>query len=242
MKAWLVLGITALICAGFAHAQEVITPPGMVLIEQGEVWVNTEKEQIKLTLKTFYIDRAEVTHAQFDNCVKAGVCRRYRLRYNKNLDTDDLPEIDLSPVDAARYCRWAGKRLPTEAEWVRAARGDEDQRAYPWGVDSPAGRANFVNAPPLSKGGRTWRFLFPVCSHELGNSPFGLCDMAGNASEWTIAAGHAESGALDPNGFVEKGGGFLSTSEKLKIDLRSPAPHVLYRSYETGFRCAKGAD
>jgi formylglycine-generating enzyme required for sulfatase activity len=144
-------------------------------------------------LSGFRIDKYEVTNRQYRTCVAAGGCQLPRLFHTVSRDSYyDNPEFDYYPVlwvswwDAYNYCKWAGKRLPSEAEWEKAARGFADDRPWPWGQERiSCERANFTNAqtnPHSVCTGDTQR----VGSYPLGASPYGAMDMAGNAFEWVM--------------------------------------------------------
>ncbi len=127
-------------------------------------------------LETFWIDWVEVTNARYRRCVEAGVCREplwfspLPADYFTHPAYNHYPAIPPSWYDAHAYCQWVGKRLPTEAEWEKAARGS-DGRLYPWG--------NEYDPTKLAMRPE------PVGSHPEGASPYGVLDMAGNAGEWT---------------------------------------------------------
>ena len=131
----------------------------------------------------YWMDQLEVTNAMYQLCVKAGVCTlpqnlgtARKADYFNNIEYKDYPVVYVTWAQARTYCEWAGRRLPTEAEWERAARGD-DMRTFPWGEDKPD--EHFANFNMLVTD--TSR----VGSYPLGASPFGVLDMAGNVAEWT---------------------------------------------------------
>ena len=174
----------------------------------------------------FSIDRAEVTNAHYRACVKAGKCAAPA---HPQSDYDDParfrhPVRGVSWKQAKAYCAWQGKRLPTEAEWERAARGKGDF-LFPWGDARPTCE-HMASEECESKASPT----APMCSHPKGNSPEGLCDMAGNAAEWVAdwypgKKHHVVKGAPHPS------------PEPAMISARAPGKDPRFRDY--GFRCAK---
>jgi formylglycine-generating enzyme required for sulfatase activity len=137
----------------------------------------------EVTVDAFWMDQLEVTNAMYQLCVSAGKCTlpqnlgsQRRQEYYNAAEFKDYPVVHVTWGQAQTYCEWAGERLPTEAEWERAARGD-DLRTFPWGEDKPDER--FANFNFMVKD--TSR----VGSYPLGASPFGVLDMAGNVAEWT---------------------------------------------------------
>ncbi len=166
----------------------------MVPVEAGEFLMGStdadkdagsdEKPQHVVYLDTFYIDLTEVTNAMYRACVEAGSCAPPEQTkssthddYYGNPDFDDYPVIYVNWSQAVAYCAWRGARLPTEAEWEKAARG-ADGRTYPWGEEIDCTRANYGGAS-----GCTGDFA-KVGSYPDGASPYGLLDMAGNVWEW----------------------------------------------------------
>ena len=130
----------------------------------------------EVTLDAFYIDQYEVTNEWYADCVAAGGCKPPGCteRYG-DPDKTNHPVVCVDWYEAMTYCEWRGARLPTEAEWEKAARGT-DGRTYPWGEDSPNDQLlNFDQ----NVGDTT-----PVGSYPDGVSPYGAYDMAGNVREW----------------------------------------------------------
>jgi serine/threonine-protein kinase len=150
-----------------------------------------------VNLNEFWIDKTEVTNGQYALCLEAGVCPPLHLAssetrpdYFGNPEFSDYPVIWVTWYMAGTYCEWAGRRLPTEAEWEKAARGT-DARMYPWGNDPLTGeRANFcdidcprTHANPIYDDG--YADTAPVGTYPSGASPYGALDMSGNVWEWT---------------------------------------------------------
>ncbi len=199
-------------------------------------------------LDAFYIDEHEVTVSRYDRFLAAtGAVNVPDGWPSSPADpVADVPVVGVDWHDADQYCRWAGRRLPTEAEWEKAARGT-DGRTLPWGDEEPtAERANFggVWSDDAYAGGLT-----RVGSRPRGRSPYGVHDLAGNASEW-VADWYAEAlergdvrnprGPTDGSARVIRGGGWYDPPERLVLARRMFAdPRT--RLDDVGFRCARDA-
>lgn len=221
-----------------------------------------EKPTHPVTLNAFWLDRTEVTNVQFDRFVTASGHRTtaerkgwaYVFRDGKwhmvtgaawrspggpgSPPPPTHPVVQVSWEDATAYCKWADKRLPTEAEWEYAARGTDGWK-YPWGNTWEASRARFG-------GNRGSETTAPVGSYPTGASPFGVLDLAGNVWEWTsslykpypyVAADGRED--LTASGDrVFRGGSWYSSAFWIRSASRYRRnPDVMANS--RGFRCAQ---
>ena len=199
---------------------------GMVMIFIPEHESNEESE-LPSYLTSYWIDKTEVTNGMYLQCERAGICASPLADgFIAQKDFHTLPENTRLPVnyvswiDANKYCEWIGKRLPTEAEWEKAASGTEN-RTYPWGNQSPTeDLTNFDN----HFGGLTRVGSFPA-----GASPYGVLDMAGNVWEYVAA---------NDNEVILKGGGYFNQAPELTISGRTSTYPEYNRSVDFGFRCA----
>jgi sulfatase modifying factor 1 len=197
-------GATELVLAA-DHAPCVTPPAGMSCVPGGFAIVGSdtddavEKPRRELELSTYYIDRHEITIADYDACHAAGGCARRRNGHQKIMQPFVGPKQPMVPLDwpqAVRYCAWAGKRLPSEWEWEKAARGP-DGDIYPWGNDEPTcERAQYRECAP--RGCKPYpgkQHRWDCNEHDtkaVGTYPaghYGLFEMAGNGYEWTQTAG-----------------------------------------------------
>jgi len=154
-----------------------------------------------VALDAFWMDQLEVTNAMYGLCVNSGGCTppqtfksQRRPEYFNNPEFNDYPVIYVTWGQARVYCEWAQRRLPTEAEWERAGRGN-DFRTFPWGEDKADG--TFANFNMLV--GDTSR----VGTYPAGASPFGVLDMAGNVAEWVndfYSSDYTKAITLNPAG------------------------------------------
>jgi formylglycine-generating enzyme required for sulfatase activity len=204
-----------------------------------------EKPAHQVLLDAFYIDKYEVTQGEYNKCVSAGACHAN----NKDNVTpgDNQPAAYVNFEDATNYCFWAGKRLPTEAEWEKAARGT-DKRIFPWGDKQPTCTFVVMWDEDFNKNeGCGRKAAWTVGSKPLGASPYGIMDMAGNLAEWVSdwydksyyasSPSHNPQGPGKGEGHVLRGGGWMSMPYMLHASDRNPA--LDKGGYETGFRCAK---
>jgi formylglycine-generating enzyme required for sulfatase activity len=191
----------------------------------------------QVTIDGFWLDRTEVTNGQFARFVQAGNAAQGNWRELAS-GKDQHPVVNVAWSDAVAYCRWADKRLPTEAEWEYAARGT-DGREYPWGNTWEDNRARF-------SGNRGNQTTAPVGSYPTGASPFGILDLAGNVAEWISSLYkpypyNATDGREDlaaSGGRVDRGGSWDYNPRYLRSANRFwnvPA----YRDNNLGFRCAQ---
>ncbi len=242
-------------------------PPGtMVLIPESEFLMGdnegprNERPEHTVWLDAYFIDRYEVTMAEYQKFLDHDYSIEPPPLWDDGGATGDLgdrPAVGITWENAKRYCTWVGKRLPTEAEWEKAARGT-DGRRYPWGHMQP-----FVDIANYNQGTTGWVSyritLSPVTSgtkgmsirhglKEGGKSAYGLYHMAGNAAEWVNdwygRHYYEESPKKNPQGPSEgdfkvlRGGSWEDQPVNLRVTARSKA-EVDFQDLTTGFRCAK---
>jgi formylglycine-generating enzyme required for sulfatase activity len=287
--AWLLLSLDA--CHSplpFTVSQDdrmVLIPAGEFLMgsPEGGGSFSDERPQRSVFLSSFQIDRYEVTNADYEQFVAT---TGHRPPANRNsavtlwdqerplAGSERHPVVNVSWHDAAAYCQWAGKRLPTEAEWEKAARGT-DGRIYPWGnrwdptlansasywagrtvefQDSHEWKAFWIQGEGAriskERGLKGEVLTQPVGSFPSGASPYGLLDMAGNASEWVQdwfePYYYLKAPQADPKGpegvllKVVRGGSWLKPARSMRTadrDFGYPDD----RPSGTGFRCARHA-
>jgi sulfatase modifying factor 1 len=217
----------------------VLVPAGNFMMGDDE---STPLRQ--LFVDAFYMDRYETTTGRYRKFLESTGSDNVPDFWDEltGIESAEMPVIGVSWNDANAYCRWAGKRLPTEAEWEKAARGT-DRRSFPWGDSTPTlDRANYQNSSP----GPYENALSPVGAHAAGKSPYGVDDLAGNASEW-VSDWYSESFATDevynPRGpsdgtkKVIRGAGRYDPATRLSSTARwFASPDT--RSGDVGFRCA----
>lgn len=203
--------------------------------------------QHEVDLPAYEIDRFEVTNDDFATFADATGYQTYAEKGGSKNWKDvsegkgNHPVVYVTWDDAKAFCEWAGKRLPTEAEWEKAARG-EDGRTYPWGNDFKADNGNFY------EGGI--RGTTAVGSFAAGASPYGVEDMAGNVREWTADDFSAYPGAakdadafFDKGNKVNRGGGWFDgeDGELVTTYNRNAGPPDKSANDDIGFRCARDA-
>jgi len=199
----------------------------------------------------FWIDRTEVTNADWQRCVDAEVCRapstvpgstttasKTHPDYYHDPAFADYPVLIYTPEEAEAYCTCMKRRLPTEAEFELAA-GGTDGRRYPWGDVLDCDHASYLGCTTDTT---------DVETPPAGASPYGALNMAGNVWEWVAdrysADYYAESPVQDPTGpaaganHSRRGGGFSSLPRQLVVTVRANGDPVHYFDGQMGFRCA----
>jgi serine/threonine protein kinase len=221
-------------------------------------WYGAEGPSHRVYLEGYWIYRTEVTNRMYQTCVEQHACPRpaynkssTRAEYFSNPAYDNYPVIFVSSDDAISYCRWAGGRLPTEAEWEKAARG-EDSRLFAWGNQPPTGElANYCDrncSDNLRDSSQDdgYRDTSPAGNYPKGSSPYGLLDMAGNVWEWTsdwfdpvyykVAPLENPLGPASGQRRVVRGGSWYNPAEGIRtVNRRSERPGTTTETL--GFRC-----
>lgn len=189
----------------------------LILIPEGEYIFGAPDKKKRIKLKSFYIDKYEVSnymYSQFDNS------------YRYEAGQENFPAVNITYYEALAFAKSQNKRLPTEEEWEKAARGT-DERNYPWGQEFDTKKCNTIESKEYA--------LKPVNFYPAGQSPFGVFNMSGNVYEWTTTSQENSEEK------VCRGGSYLNPSDYAK---------TFYRTFEKansrfsalGFRCVKDLD
>jgi len=227
----------------------------LLYVEAGDFIMGDVTEEHTVNLDAFWIDQTEVTNIMYSMCVNDGVCNlpdatdsNTRAIYYGNPEFDKYPVIYVSWEDANNYCNWAGRRLPTEAEWEKAASWDNvrhKKHIYPWGNNVDCSLANYWNPAGGCVGDTT-----EVGSYEGGNSSYGVYDMGGNVGEWVSSLyapypydkddGRERDSSSASDLRIVRGGAWYFPSNYMQTTYRS-APNYSLSNFSYGFRCALSA-
>ena len=236
-----------------------IPPSEMITIAPGPFIMGSTEQDIQWAAQTFFsesldyyldetpahtvdlpaykIDLTEVTVGQYRLYMEQTGAPAPKFLDDPRFNGNSQPVVGLTWREAADYCATLSKRLPTEAEWEKAARGG-DSRFYPWGNETDATRANVRG----NKDG--YRYTAPVGLDAFEKSPYGVSDMAGNVWEWTADWYQPHPGNAHPNDLygeqfrVIKGGSWFSNMDLARITVRGKSLPDQRQNY-IGFRCAK---
>ena len=242
--------------SGADGMEMVLVPAGTFLMgeENDPDAFDDEKPEREVYLDAFWIDKTEVTNGMYEQCVDASVCLSQK-KFAHNAATgsnhfndpqyNSYPAVYVNWEDGYTYCSWVGRRLPTEAEWEKAARGTNGYK-YPWGNSSPdSSYANF---------NEYFGDTQPVGSYPKGASPYGALDMAGNVYEWTadwFSERYDPNDLTNPKGpssgtvHVLRGASFFPDEQYIRTTLREAAgspKSERYGSGNWGFRCVISTD
>jgi formylglycine-generating enzyme required for sulfatase activity len=225
-----------------------LIPAGKFTMGSGQDAPN-EQPSHQVYLPAFYLDTYEVTNSLYKACVDIGIClpptntgSATRASYYGNPKFDRYPVVYVNWAMAKTYCEWRGARLPTEAEWEKAARG-LDARTYPWGETPDCAYANFYDGQKYCRGDTN-----AVGKYETGQSVFGIYDLTGNVWEWvsSLAAPYpyvASDGREDltaPGNRIQRGGSWADPFDNVRAAVRFERDPV-QSDDRLGFRCARDA-
>ena len=207
-----------------------------------EKFFSAEKPAHTVYLDAFWIDQTDVTNAMYARCAgckpPSSLFSNTHMSYYKNSQYADYPVVYVTWSQADTYCKWAGRRLPTEAQWEKAARGT-DGRAFPWGEGIDESMANYANHE---------KDTTRVDSYPRGASPYGALDMTGNVWQWVAdwydSSYYASSPNKNPTGpdsgttRVIRGSSYIIPDILASITVRLPGNKESSPLDSIGFRCA----
>ena len=230
-------------------------------IENENNWGDMDEEPVhKVNLSAYWIDKYEVTSSSFSKFLNENKKEAHQFIeinsavtvklekdvYKPRKSLENFPVNRVSWFGADAYCRWKGKRLPTEAEWEKAARGT-DQRIFPWGNEAPENSRATYRRKFKEKGSQV---MEPVDGMVCGISPYGLHHMAGNVwewvSDWFDAAIYQDDNRVDPQGpesgisKVLRGGNWYYKAYYMRTTYRFNEKPDVFKVWQ-GFRCARNA-
>ena len=241
----------------------IVVPEGMVYVSAGEFIMGSDPDVDPLTdeldelpqhevfLDAYFIDKREVSNADYTKFVEATGHRNSIFWDNPKFNHPDQPVVGVTWGDAVAYAEWVGKRLPTEAEWEKAARGT-DARIWPWGNEFDPTKCNFDDEGKFDGHLDGFAMAAPVDSFEQGASPYGALNMAGNVAEWVAdwfdTDYYAVSPAVNPKGPATSGMGkkswrgasWFAGSDQMRCAFRE-YDDIVASGQILGFRCAKDA-
>lgn len=215
-----------------------------------QAWFENETPQVSVYVAEFWIDRLEVSNAEYARCVAAGACRVRRIEQCERYDDATMdwsvvadpqafleprqPVVCVSRAEAEGYCEWRGARLPSRSEWEKAARGT-DARRFPWGNELPTcAHATFDEASLGSGCGKGAPAV--VGSHPGATSPYGALDMSGNVAEW-VRPDVGPDGTYEAEVDEIRGGHWDTAVVNLRTSERGFFTGMPPNVY-AGFRCA----
>ena len=247
----LIFSSSVFACYKHVVSKVVDTPPAdlapeMIAIPAGSFIMGdingapAESPERNIDISAFLMDVREVSWKDYQVCVVANICQKPSFAPKADV-TEMHPVVGVSWNDADTFCKWLGRRLPTEAEWEYAAKG-YDNKKWPWGNKFDSSLAN-------TRTGDSYEFTAPVTAFEKGKSVFGVMNMAGNVAEWVSdyfdpILYRREPTAIDPQGpksgreKVVRGGHWSNESHLVRVSARvARLPTDVDDS--VGFRCAK---